>query len=58
MKLYYITIDSFFVKIITIDKEGFSFIPSFDKEDAGIFQLNKCEALRNDLSEKSTRINN
>lgn len=56
MKAYYIIIEKMYVKAITIDKNGFGFMPTWEKEKAGIFELSKCEAFRNALLEKAPEL--
>lgn len=56
MKAYYITVQGVYVQALTYGSDGIGFIPIWDKEDAGIFEIEKCNALKNDLLEKSPLI--
>ena len=53
MKVYYILIEDMYVQAITISNTGFGFIPTWDEEDAGIFEIDKCNAFKNAINEKA-----
>jgi hypothetical protein len=57
MEAYYIYIDDcMYVKAILFDANGMSIMPAFDKEDAGIYELDKCEAVKKTLQEKAPEL--
>lgn len=60
MKAYYIKFvfdnAELYVKAMVFDKDGFGFIETQDKEKAGVFEIEKCEAFRNAMLKKASTL--